>query len=134
MNNIAVPSDALALLTELIRKTIGVDTQISSYEILNQHPDYFVLRLSLNRPSLELSVKLAGADAPYHYPFDRTAMLHRVVREQTSIPMPEILAVDVSYAYYPWRYLIKTYLPGEEWRVVKPHLTAQEQVEAYQQI
>jgi fructosamine-3-kinase len=134
MNGISLPSETHALLTELLSKTIGSDTQVSSYEILNHHADYYVLRVILNRLSLELSVKLAGVNAPYHYPFDRTAMFHRLVAERTSIPMPEILAVDVSYAHYPWRYLIKTYLPGEEWRIVKPQLTAQELVEAYQRI
>jgi fructosamine-3-kinase len=134
MNNISLPSDTLDLLTELLSKTIGSDARLTSYEILNQHPDYYVLEITLGQPSLKLAVKLAGLDAPYHYPFDRTAMFHRIVREQTSIAMPEILAVDVSYDHYPWRYLIKTYLPGEEWRVVKLQLTTREQVEAYRQI
>jgi fructosamine-3-kinase len=134
MNNTSLSSGTYSLLAELLRKTVGTDVEIDTYEVLNQHPDYYVLQVRLHHPSLELAIKLAGPDASYHYPFDRTAMFHRLVAERTTIPMPEILAVDVSYTHYPWRYLIKPYLPGEEWRLVKPQLTAREQVEAYRQI
>jgi Ser/Thr protein kinase RdoA (MazF antagonist) len=134
MNNIGLSPETYSLLLKLLRETFGHNVKIASYEVLNQHLDYFALRVDIDQPSLKLAVKLAGKAAPYQYPFDQTAMFHRLVAAQTSIPMPEILAVDVSYEQYPWRYLIKTYLPGEEWRIVKPQLTAQEQVEAYHQI
>ena len=84
--------------------------------------------------ALKLAIKLAGRHAPYDYPFDRTAYWHKMVSTQTSIPMPEIISVDVSYRDYPWRYLIKTYIPGEEWATVRPKLSAQALRHAYEQL
>jgi fructosamine-3-kinase len=134
MSNTSFPLETYTLLNELLREMFGSTTKLASYKILNQHPDYYALLVTLDHASIEIVVKLAGADAPYLYPFDRTAMFHRLVAEKTSIPMPEILAVDVSYERYPWRYLIKTYLPGEEWSTLIPKLTTSERVDAYQQL
>ncbi|MBZ0286089.1 MAG: aminoglycoside phosphotransferase family protein [Anaerolineae bacterium] len=129
-----MPRDIETNLSGLLQETFGVEAKLASYEILNQHTDYYALRVSLKHPPLTLAVKLAGADAPYPYPFERTAMFHRPVAAQTSIPMPEVIAVDVSYRKYPWRYLVKTYLPGEEWNTVLPKLGAQERANAHRQI
>jgi fructosamine-3-kinase len=134
MNIQVLPTETHSLLLELLQTTFGSAVQMDGYCILNQHPDYCALLVRVRQPTMEFAVKLAGPDAPYHYPFDRTAMIHRLVATQTSIPMPEVIAVDVSYKTYPWRYLIKTYLPAEEWQTVKPQLNGQEQVDAYRQI
>jgi aminoglycoside phosphotransferase (APT) family kinase protein len=66
--------------------------------------------------------------------FERTVMLHRLVETHTSIPMPKILAVDTSYQAWPWRYLIKTYIPGQEWAVARQKMSPEELSNAYQQI
>lgn len=121
-------------LQQLLRLTIGAHVELVSYKICNQHPDYAVLLVKLRRPSMKVAVKLAGPDAPLASPFDRTAMLHRLVSERTSIPMPEILGVNMSYQEWPWRYLIKTHIPGQDWAVVKQHLSPDELADAYGQI
>lgn len=130
----SLPTETTDLVAEILRKTVGAGTEIESYNVLNQHRDYYALLVTLRDPAIDVVVKLAGREAPYPYPFERTALLHRLVKEHTSIPMAEVLAVDVSYQTYPWRYLITTHIPGEEWAAVKPRLTPFEQQDAYQQI
>ena len=76
----------------------------------------------------------AGPQAPLPCPFDRTAALLRLVRAKTAVPVPGVLAVDVSYKEWPWRYIIKTYVPSEEWAVVRPRLDKQELSNAYRQM
>jgi hypothetical protein len=121
----ALSDDSRALLLEILHNIYGGDVKIKNIHIVNQHRDYVALVVNIDHPSLQLAIKLAGRHAPYDYPFDRTAYWHKVVSTQTSIPMPEIISVDVSYQDYPWRYLIKTYIPGEEWATVRPKLSAQ---------
>jgi aminoglycoside phosphotransferase (APT) family kinase protein len=134
MNSTILPSETESQLHKLIAETFGAAAQIDSYKILNQHTDYYAMSVTLKQPAQEVAVKLAGRDTPYSYPFERTAFFHRLVAAQTSIPMPEVIAVDVSYQKYPWRYLIKTYLPGEEWNTILPQLDAQEREAAYRQM
>src|SRR5262249_48766483 len=87
-----------------------------------------------DHPPLQLAVKLAGREAPYPYPFERTANWHRLVSERTSIPMPEIIGADVSYHDYPWRYFIKAYLPRETWATLRPHLQGAALQQAHEEI
>jgi len=102
----------------LLRQIFGSKVELVSYEIGNQHYDYLVLLIQLEHPSIKIVAKIAGPDAPLPCPFDRTAMLHRLVAQHTTIPMPEVLAVDVSYQTWPWRYFVKTHIPGQEWATV----------------
>ena len=126
--------DDEALLHDLLRHTFGSKVEVVSYRIGNRRLDYYVLLATLRHPRLEVVIKLAGPDAPFVYPFDRTAMLQRVVAAHTSLTMPEIIAIDMSYAAWPWRYLINTYIAGEEWAAVRPRLRAAELEPAYVQI
>lgn len=129
-----LPSDTFQMLHLLLQQTFGSDVQVEACQVVNDHQDYWALIVQLRQPSIKVSVKLAGPNAPSPYSFDRTALLHRLVTQHTSIPMPDIVAVDTSYRQWPWRYLIKTYLPGQEWAVVQPNLTADELADAYTQI
>jgi fructosamine-3-kinase len=52
----------------------------------------------------------------------------------TTIPMPEVLSVDVSYQTWPWRYFVKAHIPGQEWVTVRRLMSAQGVSAAYQQI
>jgi len=61
-------------------------------------------------------------------------VLHRLVARHTTIPMPEVLAVDVSHQTWPWRYFVKTHIPGQEWATVRQQMNTQELSVAYQQI
>jgi fructosamine-3-kinase len=121
-------------LIQLLRLTFGARVEPVRKVIANQHHDYLVLILLLRHPSIKVVIKLAGPEAVMAATFDRTAMVHRFVATRTTIPMPEILAVDVSCRMFPWRYLVKTYLSGREWWSLHKYLSADEKIEVYRQI
>ncbi len=121
-------------LQPLIQHTFGSKVHIVKQKVANRHHDYLVLILKLRRPSMDIVVKIAGRESTMAGSFDRTAMCHRLVSMHTSIPMPEILAVNMSFQTWPWRYLIKTYIPGQEWMIVRHQMDAQELSSAYDQI
>jgi aminoglycoside phosphotransferase (APT) family kinase protein len=121
-------------LSQLLQQTLGTKVELADYRIGNWHHDYIVLLVELRHPSIEVVVKLAGPEAPFACPFERTAVLHRLVATGTNIPMPEVLAVDTSYQTWPWRYFIRTRIPGQEWTVVERQMTQAERSNAYQQI
>jgi aminoglycoside phosphotransferase (APT) family kinase protein len=128
------PDDLQDQLQQLLRATLGSKVELVNCEIGNQHHDYLVLLANLHHPTTEVVIKLAGPEAPISCPFDRTAALHQLVRENTTIFMPEVLAVDVSCQQWPWRYFIKRYVPGQEWATVHSQLNSSELTEAYAQI
>src|SRR5712691_2811818 len=121
-------------LKQLLRNCFGSQVELADIVIANRRQDYIVLFAILRHPSLKVVVKLAGPQAPYPCPFDRTALFHRLVAAHTTIPIPEVLAVDVSYRTWPWRYLITTYLPGHEWAEIQSQLNQYELRQAYQQV
>ncbi|MBN2004561.1 MAG: aminoglycoside phosphotransferase family protein [Anaerolineae bacterium] len=125
---------SLDLLPQLLRQTFGAKVELHDYRIGNQHHDYLVLLAQLQHPSVRVVIKLAGPEAPLACPFDRTAMLHKLVATHTTVPMPEVLAVNVSYRDWPWRYFIKTHIPGVEWAAVRPQLDEGALSGAYRQI
>lgn len=127
-------SISLDQLPQLLRQTFGAKVELNGAKVGNQHHDYLVLLIRLRHPSIEVVVKLAGPEAPLACPFDRTAMLHRLVTAHTTIPMPEVLAVNMSYRDWPWRYFIKTHIPGVEWATVRPQMNSAELSDAYRQI
>ncbi len=124
----------LNLLRLLLKEKIGSGVEIVDYQIGNQRHDYLVVLVQLRSPAMEVVVKLAGPEAPYNYPFERTAVIHHLVAANTTITMPEIIAVDTSYRDWPWRYLIKTHVPGIEWHAVQPQMSAEQLPDAYRQI
>jgi hypothetical protein len=126
MVNDLLDREAHGLLLQLLRQTFGSKVELIDTKVANRHKDYVVLIAELRFPTLQIVVKLAGPQAPYPYPFDRTALFHRLVATHTTIPMPEILAVDVSYKEWPWRYLIKTYVPGLQWVDAQLQMNPQE--------
>lgn len=121
-------------LLQLLQQTFGSAVELGDHQVAKQYPDYLVLLIRLRQPSLQIVVKLAGPEAPRASAFDRTAMLHRLVAAHTSIPMPEILAVDVSCRDWPWRYLIRTYIPGQEWAAARQKMSGKERSDAYRQV
>ncbi len=137
MDPVSLPTETCLLLEQLLgllRQVFGSRVELADYTIGNRHRDYLVLLARLCHPSIEVVVKLAGPQAPMACPFDRTAMLHRLVAAHTTIPMPEVVAVDASYQTWSWRYLIKRHLPGYEWATVREQMNAHELADAYQQI
>lgn len=126
-----VPHD---LLRQLLRQTLGAGVELAGCKIANQQHDYFVLLLQLRHPAMKVVAKLAGPAAPLAAAFERTAMLQRLVAAQTTIPMPKTLAVDTSCRDWPWRYCIKTHIPGLEWATARRQMTGEELSDAYRQI
>jgi aminoglycoside phosphotransferase (APT) family kinase protein len=126
-----IPHD---LLWQLLRQALGAKVELVDCQVANRRHDYLVLLIQLRSPALQVVVKLAGPEAPMAASFDRTATLHRLVAAQTSIPMAEILAVDISCRNWPWRYLVETHVPGLEWAVVRRQVSGEELSSAYRQM
>lgn len=110
----------------LLKDVIGHRVEVPEGLLLKEMEDYWVWEVRTRRPDLHLIVKLAGPRAAYTSAFERTAALHRLVRERTSICLPEVIAADESCQKWPWRYFIKTFLPGTEWAVVARGIPAGE--------
>jgi aminoglycoside phosphotransferase (APT) family kinase protein len=125
---------SLDQLLQLLQQTFGTKVALTDCKIGKKHHDYVVLLLELRHPSIGVVIKLAGPEAPLACPFERTAMLHGLVAEATNLPMPEVLAVNTSYQNWPWRYFIRTQIPGQEWAVVEGQMTQAERSNAYQQM
>jgi aminoglycoside phosphotransferase (APT) family kinase protein len=128
------PNILPSLLFELLRQTFGSRVELTDYKIGNRHQDYLVLLGQLCQPSMQVVIKLAGPNAPILCPFDRTAMFHRLVADKTTITMPQVFAVDVSYKKVPWRYFIKEHIAGQEWAQVREHMNNEELSDGYRQI
>ena len=121
---------SLEPLPQLLVQVFGSNAASASYEVLNQHPDYVVLLV----PSCEVIVKLAGRGSPMEAAFDRTTLIHQLLKTHTDIPAAEIAAVDVTYHDFPWRYLIQTRIDGMVWANITPQLSAAQKHDAYLQI
>ena len=121
-------------LLQLLQQAIGTKVELVKQKIANQQNDYLVLIAQLLHPSLNIVIKIAGPDSLMAGSFDRTVRLHQLVASSTTIPLPEILAVDMSYQIWPWRYLIMTYIPGQEWAAVRLDMSSAGLSSAYQQI
>ena len=120
--------------------TIWCDTcsdtaaEIVASQVMNQGHDYVVLSCRLTRPSVEIIVKLAGPHAALDADFNRTAVLHKLIADQTNVPIAEVLAVDTTYAAFPYRYLVQKRVQGQRWADVCPQLNDAEKRSAYRQL
>lgn len=127
------PRDESAV-AELIRKTFGPACHIERYRLVKRETDYTVLLAHLMQPELRIVIKLAGHMAALPCPFERSAAINRLVRTHTNLPNSGVIAADTSYAHWPWRYMISTFVPGDSWMVVRPHLDTTQLRDAYRQI
>jgi hypothetical protein len=118
----------------LLQQVFGAHCKIVDAHVVKNDPDYTVLIARISRPSLRVVIKLAGSNPPYPCPFDRTATLYRLVADHTDIPMPAVYAADVSLHQFPWRYMIKSHIPGEMWAAIFPTLSQDEQAAAYDEL
>jgi aminoglycoside phosphotransferase (APT) family kinase protein len=120
------------ILTDLLRSTIGTSTAIAEYHVVLRREDYAVVVVTLVSPALSVVVKLAGPQAPIACPFDRTEAIVALVRRHTSVPTFNVLACDVSYREWPWRYMVMTHMPGTTWRAAQPDRVLETQRGLYQ--
>jgi Ser/Thr protein kinase RdoA (MazF antagonist) len=130
----ALTPERLSTLSSLLRYTFGSEVVLDAYTVGNQRDDYVVLLARLKSPDIDAVIKLAGPDAPLSCPFEQTAWVHGLVSTQTSVPVARIIAVDASYARWPWRYMIKEYIPGVEWASLQSQLSRQEAKGTYVQV
>jgi len=121
-------------IASLLRAVVGAQARLVECRVINQDVDYCVLFARLSQPDIEVVVKLAGPKARMDSKFDRTAALHKLVSETTTVTIPETIAVDASLKKWPWRYFIRTYLPGTEWTYLRNQMSKSELAGAYQQI
>ena len=129
-----LPPAVGAALDDILRETLGSGARPAAIHLLKQAPDYWVARATPGGGEPELVVKLAGPGATLAATFERTAAVHRRVAAATGVPLPLVLAADSSGRRGPWRYLVRTYVPGEEWAAVRLRLTAVERAGALAQI
>ena len=109
-------------IVPLLKATLGTQVRLVDCRVANCQPDYRVLLARLRHPDLKVVIKLAGPTAQMAGQFERTAAIYRLVARSSTLPVPEVLAVDVSMLAWPWRYLILTSLPGIEWRILRRRL------------
>jgi aminoglycoside phosphotransferase (APT) family kinase protein len=119
-------------LDRLLHSALGAHCHVDGYTVVREDDDYAVLVVNLAAPTVRVIVKLAGPRAALSCPFDRTAAINRLVRGRTTVPTPEVLAADVSYRDWPWRYLVTTYTEGVTWEAGLAS-DATERGELYQQ-
>ncbi|MCC7369284.1 MAG: aminoglycoside phosphotransferase family protein [Chloroflexi bacterium] len=123
-----------ATLRIMLREIIGARTELVRWTIANRRREYLVLMVRTRKPAYDLLLKLTGPRATHAWSYDRTAFIQRLVRAQTTLPIPEVVAVDVSERRWPWRYLITTMLPGQEWAVVRRTLSPDDLAACHHQL
>jgi aminoglycoside phosphotransferase (APT) family kinase protein len=121
-------------LEPLLRTLMGSETRITNYQIIKQQEDYCVVRIRLRQPTIEVMVKLAGPRAQLASQFDRTVAIHRLVANATNIPLPDIIAADVTLQSWPWRFMIYPRVTGVEWADLRHQLNNEELAGAYRQL
>lgn len=124
----------IVILERIIERHFGKECMISRYDIVQGNTEYAVVSLMLTNPSERVVLKLAGQNAAIACPFDRTFALNKQVRNQTSAPTFEALAVDVSYEYVPYRYLLMSYIEGIPWASMKEELHASDLQKVYREL
>jgi hypothetical protein len=114
MSNTPKRIDA-ALLTRLLRSALGHYGNLTNYRIVREDEDYAVIAARLTDSSQEIVIKLAGPRAVLTSAFERTAAIVQLVRSHSVVLTFDVLAVDVSYRIWPWRYIVTTTVPGDHW-------------------
>ena len=122
------------LLEQLLQQLFGSRCRITTHHVIHQREDYAIVHARLERPALEIVVKLAGPQAHVDCPFERTAAIVQRVRRETSVPTFEVLAADEGYRIWPWRYLVMTFVGGQTWAAARAQLNAAQQGDAYRQM
>jgi aminoglycoside phosphotransferase (APT) family kinase protein len=129
-----LPPTEIMGLTRLVHSVFGSACRLGEARVALRRRDYLVALLTLDNPPHTVAVKLAGPTAPLACPFDRTAAILRLVREQTAVPVPTVLACDVSYRDWPWRFLLTTALPGIRWSEACRHWTPTDRRDTWAQL
>ncbi len=129
-------ADEASLLLDALRSTFGTRAEVARLYVLKRRRDYLVLAVGLVHPNIPLTIKLAGPQPAIPCPFQQTAALLKLVGTESAVPVPvsEVLAVGVSQWNSAWTYLIKRYLPGQEWAVAQYRMSKNELDDAYEQM
>ena len=119
-----LPIETAGLVRAVLRSCLRPAAEIDSGAVLSAQPDYVVVRLALRRPARTVLLRLAGPAAPHHLDFARAAAVSTLVAERSEVPVPETLAAGPVPADPRWRYLLQSYLPGQEWMSIHRRLSA----------
>lgn len=120
--------------TELVQRLFGACCTVTRASVVHRRQDYVVTIAHLAHPMMDVVIKRAGPGALLPAHFDRTAVLHQLVRSHTDVPIPESLAADVSYHHWPWRYLVATYVPGLTWSETRRRMDAASSRDLFSQL
>ncbi|MFZ6026189.1 MAG: phosphotransferase family protein [Chloroflexota bacterium] len=134
MPSIATADGLRGQLVSLLQQAFGSQAVLASYRVDKRLHDYAVVFARMHSPRIDLIIKLAGPHSARDCRFEQTARLHEVVRQQTCVPVAEILAVDVSYRVFPWRYLIARHIRGHLWAEMRSGWTAEALADAQFQL
>jgi aminoglycoside phosphotransferase (APT) family kinase protein len=107
------------LLQRLLHSALGPSYDLSGWRVVREDRDYAVITVTLAASSRDVVIKLAGPRAALTSDFDRTAAIAGLVRSRTDVATFDVLAVDVTYRAWPWRYIVMTRVPGVAWREVR---------------
>jgi aminoglycoside phosphotransferase (APT) family kinase protein len=117
----ALPHTDVDFLRRFLRELLGGHAPVVRLETLKAADDYLVVRAHFDAPAADLTVKLAGPNAALATPFDQSAHVINLARD-AGVPVPTVLATDVSASTWPWRYLICTWLDGHTWSSLRTRL------------
>jgi aminoglycoside phosphotransferase (APT) family kinase protein len=119
---------------ELLRDLFGSGIAARVVEWHVRRPTYTVASVHTTRPRQHMLVKLEVPGERPNRHLDVMAAIARLVRQHTTVPTFDVLAVDVTRRVWPWEYLIVTELPGRTWQSLYPRLDADAHAVAQRQI
>lgn len=134
MQTVDLQSPFFASLNPLIKHVFGSHAEATAYKLLAQQNDYCVLSAQIHSLDSEVIIKLDSRDITSSASFERTAVIHRLLRHETDVPVSEIIAVDTQRQTFPWRYLIQTRMQGELWADVVKKMDGDAKRLAYRQM
>lgn len=108
------------LISQLLDSVPACSGKLVDYRLLREDKDYAVVAAKLIEPARKVIIKLAGPGARLASDFERSAAIVRIVQECSRVLTFDVLAVDVSYRVWPWRYFVTTALPGRHWSDIHP--------------
>lgn len=121
-------------LEAFLREILDKKMRVSFVQVLKRLPDYLVLQASLQGIEQRLVIKVAGDQSRLPGQFERTAAMLQLVREQTNIQMPQVLAADASRKHFPWGYLVRTDIPGFTLAQVRSLLSETDRLDFFDQL
>jgi Ser/Thr protein kinase RdoA (MazF antagonist) len=106
-------------VVETVRHALGTTRPVRLLNWYIRRGSYVVALVETGHERMVVKLAEAGGERPNRH-FETMAMLGRLVRQRTSVPTYDVLAVDVTTQHWPWQYLIVSHLPGATWQALYP--------------